>query len=1159
MIAHRQGQGPLVVLGAPGTGKTRTLVAGGRRPGGPRRSSRPTACSCWPRPGRPRRRLRSALSARLGRTVREPLARTPHSYAFGLLRRARVLEGDAAAAAPVRRRAGPGAGRAARRSRRRARAVHRPGRPRSARRCWPLRGFRDELRDLLMRAVERGLAPADLADLGRAAGPAGLGRRRRRAGRVPRRDRAGHPRRLRPGRDRGRRGRAAGRATTRAARRRARRLALVAVDDAQELDAAAGRLLDLIAGQAATCSWPATRTPPPSASAAPCPVSWPRPPRRAGRGTAAPRPATTLTLRTVRPARARPAGGGGAGGASRIGSAGPRSCSGARPRRCRAGRRHGSAVHLLASPAQEAAFVAQELRRRAPARTRLPWSAMAVVVRSHPRHPCAAPGPGRGRGAGRPSRRRSCRSATSRRSGRCGWPCAAVLRPDSLTAGVRGGAADRTDRRRATRSRCAGCAARCGPRSWPAAAPGPATSCSSRRSARRSCWLPWTGGRRAGPAGGRRAGRRPGRWRRPAASAEPVLWALWEATGLAEPWRRTALAGGPAGAAGRPRPGRGDGAVRGRPPASPTGCRRPAPAEFLDAPGGAGRARRTPWPSGPPPTTPSPAHAARRGRPGVGRGRGRRRPGGPVAGPAAARVAARRPGPGRPADGRERPVPGGQAAGQQRRAVLDDELRLFHVAVTRARRHLLVTAVRSEDEMPSPFLDLVDAGPRRPGEVRPLTAVPADADAARAGGGAAGQRRRPAGGRAPPDRGRRVQLARLAAAGVPGADPERLVRPGRRLGARPAAPARRAGPGLPVQVESFQRCALRWLLEHRRRPVGGPAPQVVGTLVHEIAHARPGRRRGAAARELLASGWRRSALGDRAGWPGGHGRGPSRCWTSWPTTWPRRRRRAASWSASSARSGCRVGRAEVRGTVDRLERDGEGRLVVVDLKTGRTTPRPADLPRHPQLGVYQVIAEEGGFEGVEAAGVRRRLAGPARHRRPSGSGCMPQPAAAADDDPQWAGTLWSSRSPTGWPASSSRPPATRCAGSARCGAAARCRPRAGRCGRDRCGDDRPRQGATAARVRPASCPTRRPPRHRRVPPRPRPGADLRNARWSATEIARLLGRPAPTAEQVAVIEAPVAAAAGRRRGRLGQDRDDGGPGGLAGRQRPGPHRRGSSA
>ena len=34
-----------------------------------------------------------------------------------------------------------------------------------------------------------------------------------------------------------------------------------------------------------------------------------------------------------------------------------------------------------------------------------------------------------------------------------------------------------------------------------------------------------------------------------------------------------------------------------------------------------------------------------------------------------------------------------------------------------------------------------------------------------------------------------------------------------------------------------------------------------------------------------------------------------------------------------------VGRARIRGQVDRLERDGDGRLVVVDLKTGKTTAK----------------------------------------------------------------------------------------------------------------------------------------------------------------------------------------------------------------------------
>jgi RecB family exonuclease len=54
-----------------------------------------------------------------------------------------------------------------------------------------------------------------------------------------------------------------------------------------------------------------------------------------------------------------------------------------------------------------------------------------------------------------------------------------------------------------------------------------------------------------------------------------------------------------------------------------------------------------------------------------------------------------------------------------------------------------------------------------------------------------------------------------------------------------------------------------------------------------------------------------------------------------------------------------VGRARIRGQVDRLERDGAGRLVVVDLKTGRTVAR--DIDTHGQLAAYQVAVAAGAF------------------------------------------------------------------------------------------------------------------------------------------------------------------------------------------------------
>ena len=54
-----------------------------------------------------------------------------------------------------------------------------------------------------------------------------------------------------------------------------------------------------------------------------------------------------------------------------------------------------------------------------------------------------------------------------------------------------------------------------------------------------------------------------------------------------------------------------------------------------------------------------------------------------------------------------------------------------------------------------------------------------------------------------------------------------------------------------------------------------------------------------------------------------------------------------------------VGRARLRGQVDRLERDAEGRLVVVDLKTGKTAAK--DVETHGQLAAYQVAVAAGGF------------------------------------------------------------------------------------------------------------------------------------------------------------------------------------------------------
>src|SRR5205814_2188560 len=172
-------------------------------------------------------------------------------------------------------------------------------------------------------------------------------------------------------------------------------------------------------------------------------------------------------------------------------------------------------------------------------------------------------------------------------------------------------------------------------------------------------------------------------------------------------------------------------------------------------------------------------------------------------------------------------------------ALLEEERRLFYVSVTRARTRVVVTAVSSGDgeEQPSRFLtELSGAEPSESaaGEAPAATRLPRALTLAAL---VAELRAAVADPDTPPARRRAAatHLAKLAAAGVRGADPEDW------WGLRPLSDERPLhDDGEPVTVtpstvESVQRCSLRWLLE---RHGGGTRPtpeQGVGNLVHAAA------------------------------------------------------------------------------------------------------------------------------------------------------------------------------------------------------------------------------------------------------------------------------------------------------------------------------------
>jgi superfamily I DNA/RNA helicase len=333
--------------------------------------------------------------------------------------------------------------------------------------------------------------------------------------------------------------------------------------------------------------------------------------------------------------------------------------------------------------------------------------------------------------------------------------------------------------------------------------------------------------------------------------------------------------------------------------------------------------------------------------------------------------------------------------------LLDEERRLFYVAVTRARRRLVVTAVRGDEEVPSRLIDELDPLPA--GLERSFTDVPralalpamvAELRSVATDPGQRTSRRDAAAG----------QLARLARAGVAGAAPQEWWGLAPLSDERPLRDPDQPVPVSPSAVEKFGRCQLRWLLESVGATSGPGTPQAIGNLIHDLAawsagpeHPDPGDladRLDALLSTLdLGGPWAErkerarahAMLGNFLGWLGSH----------------HRELVGAEVSVEVA-----VGeRAMLYGRVDRLERDEQGRLVVIDLKTGRSAPAKGDLPRQPQLGVYQLAITEGGFAELADNATTTGGAALVQLGTSASAKVQEQPALSEDEDPGWAREL----------------------------------------------------------------------------------------------------------------------------------------------------------
>jgi superfamily I DNA/RNA helicase/RecB family exonuclease len=348
---------------------------------------------------------------------------------------------------------------------------------------------------------------------------------------------------------------------------------------------------------------------------------------------------------------------------------------------------------------------------------------------------------------------------------------------------------------------------------------------------------------------------------------------------------------------------------------------------------------------------------------------------------------------------------GASSAVQAVAARLAEERRLFYVAVTRARLHLLATAVRSDDQQPSRFLDELVPSER---DERPLTRVPRGLDlpsvvaelrAVVTNPGpdineSAGRRRAAAA----------AQLARLAAADVAGADPRDWYGLAPLTDDRPLVDHGEPVRLSPSRLEAFARCPLRWVLESSGGTSGDSTAQGIGTLVHalaqqvaeegvpadEIAAQLQARLAGAIKRVELGSGWFAVRQRERAA-------EMVRKLAEWLRTNTR------VFVAAEQNFEVTIGRAVLKGQVDRLEQDAEGRLFVVDLKTGKGQPKKDELQTNAQLGAYQLAVEQGGFVDIADGGNASGGAELVQLGRDTQSFTTQRQGPLADSaDPKWA-------------------------------------------------------------------------------------------------------------------------------------------------------------
>ncbi len=289
-----------------------------------------------------------------------------------------------------------------------------------------------------------------------------------------------------------------------------------------------------------------------------------------------------------------------------------------------------------------------------------------------------------------------------------------------------------------------------------------------------------------------------------------------------------------------------------------------------------------------------------------------------------------------------------------RKSVLADELRMFALAVSRARREVILAAVANDDEAASVFFALAPDG------AQPLPAATLPPLTLR---GLVGRLRRSLTGAESPDPHIAANLAFLAERGIPGAHPDDWHGLAAATTTEPLYLEEETVPVSPSKLGAFEESPMDWFIESVSGTQSSTA-MGVGTIVHWAMETATSPQ----VEEVwkaIESRWKELVF--EAPWIAEQQKRSARRLAAGVAEYLGDfAREKKVLLAAEDRFTLDVGRARVSGSIDRVELAPDGAVVIVDLKTGKHESNQSVIDEYPQLAAYQLAYSSGALDDVLA-------------------------------------------------------------------------------------------------------------------------------------------------------------------------------------------------